>query len=443
MSALDWTEFFESVSLVDEVLRAGPNYAAMDFATRDAYRHAIEELARGSGRPELDVAREAMAQRAPRERRRRRSAARSRLLPHRRRAPGLRAGARLPGAADAPAASRLRRGARRPAIWERSPSSAAPCSRCPCCAAWASGVGPVGLARARAPGPRPGLGPGDRAAESQRHRRWSRRTRCRGSSCATGCRRICARMVVVPMLLTDRAEVEEQIERLEVHYLANPDGDVRFAVLSDWTDAPAESVPGDDETLAAAREGIARLNRASRRHAGWRRAIPALPPPAALERERADVDGMGAQAGQAPRAEPPPARRDRHELRAHGRRRAVRRPLRHHARRRHAAAPGRGRAAGRHDGASPQPAAVRSRTAPRRRGLRRAAAARDAAAARARGLALPASVVGPGRHRPVRGGGVRRVPGSLAGRARTPARASTTSTRSRRRWPDACRRTRC
>ena len=49
MSALDWTEFFESVSLVDEVLSAGPNYAAMDFATRDPYRHAIEELARGSG----------------------------------------------------------------------------------------------------------------------------------------------------------------------------------------------------------------------------------------------------------------------------------------------------------------------------------------------------------------------------------------------------------
>src|SRR5205807_5242146 len=60
MSALDWTEFFESVSLVDEVLRVGTTYAAMDFSTRDRYRHAIEELARGSGRSELDVAREAV-----------------------------------------------------------------------------------------------------------------------------------------------------------------------------------------------------------------------------------------------------------------------------------------------------------------------------------------------------------------------------------------------
>src|SRR5688572_17810647 len=39
ISALDWTEFFESVSLVDDVLQATAGYGAMDFATRDAYRH--------------------------------------------------------------------------------------------------------------------------------------------------------------------------------------------------------------------------------------------------------------------------------------------------------------------------------------------------------------------------------------------------------------------
>src|SRR5688572_4821904 len=59
MSALDWAAFFESVSLVDEVLRADLTWGAMDFTTRDGYRHAVEELARGSGRSELDVAREA------------------------------------------------------------------------------------------------------------------------------------------------------------------------------------------------------------------------------------------------------------------------------------------------------------------------------------------------------------------------------------------------
>src|SRR5262245_47484778 len=36
--------FFESVSLVDEALRNGSQFAAMDFPSRDRYRHAIEEL---------------------------------------------------------------------------------------------------------------------------------------------------------------------------------------------------------------------------------------------------------------------------------------------------------------------------------------------------------------------------------------------------------------
>ena len=49
MSDVDWADFFESVSLVDEALRAESDFAAMDFPTRDRYRHAIEDLARGSG----------------------------------------------------------------------------------------------------------------------------------------------------------------------------------------------------------------------------------------------------------------------------------------------------------------------------------------------------------------------------------------------------------
>ena len=51
MSAVDWADFFESVSAVDAVLRADSDFGAMDFATRDRYRHAIEKLARGSGTP--------------------------------------------------------------------------------------------------------------------------------------------------------------------------------------------------------------------------------------------------------------------------------------------------------------------------------------------------------------------------------------------------------
>ena len=56
ISAFDWQEFFESVSLVDEVLRSDTNFADMDFSTRDDYRHAIENLARGSKHSEIEVA---------------------------------------------------------------------------------------------------------------------------------------------------------------------------------------------------------------------------------------------------------------------------------------------------------------------------------------------------------------------------------------------------
>src|SRR6202008_255198 len=68
-------------------------------------------------------------------------------------------------------------------------------------------------------------------------------------------------MVVVPTLLTSQEFIKEQIERLEIHFLANPDGDVRFALLSDWADSPAETEPGDEELLATAAEGISALNK--------------------------------------------------------------------------------------------------------------------------------------------------------------------------------------
>ena len=114
MSAFDWKAFFESVSLVDEVLRAGSGFADMDFTTRDRYRHAIERLARSSGHSEIDVARRAVAKAteaaadATTERR-----ARPRLLPDRSRtraaraarsafAPGCGAGCCVPTSPPAP-----------------------------------------------------------------------------------------------------------------------------------------------------------------------------------------------------------------------------------------------------------------------------------------------------------------------------------------------------
>src|SRR4029079_736823 len=61
ISDVDWTKFFETVSPVDEILQAGGTFGEMDFATRNLYRTAIEQMARGAGLGEPEVARRALA----------------------------------------------------------------------------------------------------------------------------------------------------------------------------------------------------------------------------------------------------------------------------------------------------------------------------------------------------------------------------------------------
>ena len=60
VSDVDWPELFERVSLVDRVLDETGSFHDMDFPTRNLYRSAIEELARGANCTELDVARAAV-----------------------------------------------------------------------------------------------------------------------------------------------------------------------------------------------------------------------------------------------------------------------------------------------------------------------------------------------------------------------------------------------
>ena len=67
-------------------------------------------------------------------------------------------------------------------------------------------------------------------------------------------------MVVVPTLLTSVERVSELLEHLEVLALGNLDPHVHFALLSDFTDAPAREMPQDEAILSAARAGIEALN---------------------------------------------------------------------------------------------------------------------------------------------------------------------------------------
>jgi cyclic beta-1,2-glucan synthetase len=261
MSTLDWADFFEGVSLVDDVLKAGPTFRAMDFKTRDIYRHAIEDLARGSRKSELEVARAATAYAGQ-------AGLAGDSSEARRREPGyyLIRGGR----------SELERalGYRPPVTrrWLRAYVALATPGylvtllivtglilALPLAHTRAAGAGPaivilLGLL-ALVPASDLAIALVNRAVSALLPPRVLPRLEFRN-----GVPSALRTMIVMPTLLTTRTEVDEQIERLEVHYLANPDGDLRFAMLSDWTDAPDEHAAGDAESLAGAVRGIAGLN---------------------------------------------------------------------------------------------------------------------------------------------------------------------------------------
>ncbi|MBS1067389.1 glycosyl transferase [Gluconobacter cerinus] len=68
-------------------------------------------------------------------------------------------------------------------------------------------------------------------------------------------------MVVVPTLLTKRSSIVEMVSRLEKHYLSSRDGEIYFALLTDWTDSPTENRKGDHDLLDVAIQEIGKLNR--------------------------------------------------------------------------------------------------------------------------------------------------------------------------------------
>ncbi|HUL14012.1 MAG TPA: cyclic beta 1-2 glucan synthetase, partial [Methylococcaceae bacterium] len=59
LGAMDWREFVETMSVVEQVLGEDPGgaYGRMDFATRDRYRHVVEKIAKSTRQSEGEVAR--------------------------------------------------------------------------------------------------------------------------------------------------------------------------------------------------------------------------------------------------------------------------------------------------------------------------------------------------------------------------------------------------
>ena len=62
LATMDWREFVETMSVVEQTLREDPGgaYGGMDFASRDRYRHVVERIAKNSPLSEGEIARRAI-----------------------------------------------------------------------------------------------------------------------------------------------------------------------------------------------------------------------------------------------------------------------------------------------------------------------------------------------------------------------------------------------
>jgi cellobiose phosphorylase len=269
LGAMDWREFVETMSGVEQKLREDPGgvYGKMDFATRDRYRHAVEKTAKASGLSESEVARKAIQ------------------LAHEG------AAGTLPDDASGADAGRISHvgyyliGKGLPRL-EHSAK------------ARLSVADVVQRASRRIPLP---LYLGtialltfmfsanllDQAHAGGIRGWWLALTAVLLVLCSsqlasalvnwvatllatpqplprldfsTGIPPDCRTLVVVPAMLVSEANIERLIEALEVRFLANRDEHLQFGLLTDFSDAAEETLPEDASLLLLARNRIEQLN---------------------------------------------------------------------------------------------------------------------------------------------------------------------------------------
>ena len=67
-------------------------------------------------------------------------------------------------------------------------------------------------------------------------------------------------MVAIPGMLTGAGSAHALVHRLHLHYLANPEIQAQFALLTDWCDADTVSLPTDEGLLQSAMDAVQKLN---------------------------------------------------------------------------------------------------------------------------------------------------------------------------------------
>ncbi|MFC4670476.1 GH36-type glycosyl hydrolase domain-containing protein [Seohaeicola nanhaiensis] len=244
---INWADWFETVSRVDRLLRQDADFARLDRSTRNDYRNTVERIASRSDFSELDVARKALE-----------------LADDQ--GPGLLlTGARVPDL-EAACGYRAGVGVRFLRAWRKL--------------GWMGIFGPalaltvlIGLLMANAvPGtlPKaaiwllflPALLSASEAAMGIVHlvAAWlAPPRRLPAFDYSDGIPAEARTLVVIPGLIDNFDAVDDLAETLELHYLANPDGAVDFALLTDWVDSTAEISATDRKVLAYAQSAIDRL----------------------------------------------------------------------------------------------------------------------------------------------------------------------------------------
>ena len=261
-STIDWNEYVENVSLIEQILRRDPAalYSRMDFTSRDRYRHAVEALAEPSGEAQVRVALRAVE--------------------------SARQAAEVPGADSrlAHVGYHLIGGGRHaleidvahhPPLLRRLQRLALSHATSFYLGAIAvlTGLGvagAVGIARAHAtpqwvwvwvgavaliPASEFAVALMQRLVHRLAHPVALPRLDLRG-----GVPEAARTLVVVPTIITSVESVATLVENLEVHALGNRDPYIHFALLTDFADAISEHLPGEDAVLAAAIAGIDGLN---------------------------------------------------------------------------------------------------------------------------------------------------------------------------------------
>ena len=263
IGAMDWRNYVESLSVVEQSLREDPPgmHANQDFATRDRYRHVIEDIARGSPLSELAVAQQAivLAQSAAAQSgiHDRRAHVGFYLIDHGR--------------------QQLERAVACQVSWK---VRAGRTSRRFCLVLYLvpillltvlatalvlSSFGEFGMSDWHTWFFAPPLLIGFSAlAVSLVNLVATLVLPPRGLprlDFLRGIPDLHRTMVVIPTLLSKPQEIDDLLEALEIRYLGNRDPNLFFALLTDFRDASEQSLPGDDALLAYAREAVETLNR--------------------------------------------------------------------------------------------------------------------------------------------------------------------------------------